>query len=101
MLWEPLEAPASSSPVWREGLPWGQMGGMRMGQVSEAGGPLMGTAGPDVFVKVAVPTEDGWQVDEVVGQGGKGERCHNSGQEQWPDLRPGAMSGEEVTAWSA
>lgn len=29
--------------------------------------------GPDVFVKVAVPTEDGWRVDAVVGQRGKGE----------------------------
>lgn len=44
-LWEPLEAPASSSPAWREGLPRGQTGGMGMGQVSEACGPLVGTGG--------------------------------------------------------
>lgn len=33
VLWELRGAPASSSPVWREGLPRGQTGGMGMGQV--------------------------------------------------------------------
>lgn len=35
---------------------------------------------PDVFVKVAVPTEGGWRVNEVVGQRGKVCVCVGGGR---------------------